>query len=59
MNVIGISMFMLKPKGMYIMNEFLFYENEHRATENIECDLDFFLSFYHAFIRVEEECHDV
>ncbi len=23
MNVIGISMFMLKPEGMYIMNEFL------------------------------------
>lgn len=22
MNVIGISMFMLKPEGMYIMNEF-------------------------------------
>ncbi len=59
MNVIGISMFMLKLKGMYIMNEFLYYENEHRAFENFECDLDFFLSFYHAFICVEEECHDV
>jgi hypothetical protein len=41
------------------MNEFLYYENEHRAFENIECELDLFLSFYHAFIRVEEECHDV
>ncbi len=59
MNVVGISMFMLKPKGMYITNEFLYYENEHRAFENIECELDLFLSFYHAFIRVEEECHDV
>lgn len=46
MNVIGISMFILKPKGMYIMNEFLYYQNEHRANENIECDLDFFFGLF-------------
>jgi hypothetical protein len=49
MNVIGISMFMLKPKGMYIMNEFLYYEDEHRANENMECVLDFFCLFIMLF----------
>jgi hypothetical protein len=49
MNVIRISMFMLKPEGMYIMNEFLYYENEHRANENMECDLDFFWVFLSCF----------
>lgn len=36
-----------------------YHQNEHRANENMECDLDFFGCFYHAFIRVEKEYHDV